>query len=418
MISGITLLLRPANSRIICRWEQAATHAHRITRRMIGDCPLISVVVPAFNASQTIRETLRTISQQTYLNLEVIVVDDGSTDGTAALVQEHSLRDPRFRLISQMNGGVASARNAGVSASSGEFIAFIDADDLWHPSKLEKQIAALVSAGRDVALVYCAFRSIDVDGKVVASPLGYAISGWVLHRHFHTNLVGNGSAILIRKSVLQEIGGFDVSLRAQGAEGCEDLLLQLRVAARYRFGQVPEYLVGYRRHPESMSSNTDQMVRSGILAVSKAFAECHDVPLLSASAMLRRYEWKRLKCLVKQRTYGGCLRYAIRLFQHSPLFVVGVIAEDFAALSKKLYDTVMDPMLRRLRPPPNEARHFYDFDPADIAMANGDDVPSDLRRLSQRDQAYRPKIGQPVATSEQGASLAAATPAHGIPDSV
>ena len=158
-------------------FELAAIHAHRITGRMIGDSPLISVVVPAFNASQTIRETLRTISQQTYRNLEVIVVDDGSTDNTAALVQEHSLHDPRFRLISQMNGGVASARNTGVHASSGEFIAFIDADDLWHPSKLEKQIAVLLSGGREMALVYCPFRSIDAAGKVLASPRSYAISG-------------------------------------------------------------------------------------------------------------------------------------------------------------------------------------------------------------------------------------------------
>ena len=190
--------------------------------------------------------------------------------------------------------------------------------------------------------------------------------------------------------MLQEIGGFDVSLRAQGAEGCEDLLLQLQVAARYRFGQVFEYLVGYRRHPNGMSSNVDRMVRSGIIAVRTAFAESHDVPLLSASAMLRRYEWKRLKCLIKQGEYDDCLRYAIRLLHHSPVFVIGVIAEDFAALSKKLYDAMMDPVLRRAGPLSDEARHFYDFDPADIAMMDGDDIPSDLRRLSQRDQAYSP----------------------------
>src|SRR4029450_365704 len=108
---------------------------------MTDDCPLISVIVPAFNAAATIQDSLHSISQQTYRNLEIIVVDDGSTDDTAAVARRHSLGDRRFRIVAQRNGGVASARNAGLQASRGAFIAFIDADDLWHPTKIAKQIA-------------------------------------------------------------------------------------------------------------------------------------------------------------------------------------------------------------------------------------------------------------------------------------
>jgi glycosyltransferase involved in cell wall biosynthesis len=272
-----------------------------MTRSKDDGGPLVSVVVPAFNAAHTIQATLHSISQQTYPALEVIVVDDGSTDGTAAIARRHSVSDPRFRVVSQPNNGVASARNTGIEASTGDFIAFIDADDLWHPTKTAKQLAALLAGGPDVALVYSPFRLIDADGMVLASPHKYGVNGWVLHRHFYTNIVGNGSALLIRRNVLAEFGGFDPRLRDQGAEGCEDLLLQLRIAAHYRFGEVTEYLVGYRRLPDNMSSNAEQMIRSGVLAVSQALSECDGVPGLSATAMLRRYEWQRLKASIRKR---------------------------------------------------------------------------------------------------------------------
>jgi glycosyltransferase involved in cell wall biosynthesis len=216
---------------------------------MIDDAPLVSIVVPAFNAADTIEETLHSISQQTYRNLEIIVVDDGSTDGTVEVARRHGMADPRLRLLSRPNGGVAAARNEGIKASGGACLAFIDADDLWHPTKIAKQLAALLAGGPDTALVYSPFRLIDAAGMVLASPHKYGVNGWVIHRHFHTNLVGNGSALLIRRSVLEEFGGFDPWLRRQGAEGCEDLLLQLRIARHYRFGEVSEYLVGYRRLP-------------------------------------------------------------------------------------------------------------------------------------------------------------------------
>jgi glycosyltransferase involved in cell wall biosynthesis len=285
---------------------------HGIVGMMDGG-PAVSVVVPAFNAAATIEETLQSISQQTYRNLEVIVVDDGSADETAALVRRRGARDPRFRVISQSNGGVASARNAGVRASRSEFVAFIDADDLWHPTKIAKQLAALLSGGPETALVYSPFRVIDATGNVIGSPHKYGVNGWVLHRHFHTNLVGNGSALLIRKRVLEEFGGFDTWLRSQGAEGCEDLLLQLRIAEHYRFGEVSEYLIGYRRLPGNMSSNVDQMIRSGILAVSKALLECQ-VPGVSASAMLKRYQWQRLKTAIKDGRWHEGARHMARQF--------------------------------------------------------------------------------------------------------
>jgi glycosyltransferase involved in cell wall biosynthesis len=369
------------------------------------DGPLVSVVVPAFNAAKTIHETLRSISQQTYRNLEVVVVDDGSTDDTGAAARRHSLNDPRFRVVSTANGGVASARNAGIRASKGAFIAFIDADDLWHPTKIAKQIDALLSGGSDMALVYSPFRLIDAEGKVFASPRKYGVSGWVLYRHFHTNFVGNGSALLVRRTVLEEFGGFDPWLRQQGAEGCEDLLLQLRIAARYRFGEVSEYLVGYRKFPGNMSSNAEQMVRSGILAVNKALSECRDIPGLSAGAMLKRYEWQRLKANLRKRRVRESLRSLARQCAMSPAFAVEALWTVFQAISTKLSRLTVDAMLERWRRDAGESMpHFYDFDPkTGIDLTDNAGTSRLLRRLVKLDEAYRPKVQTTAAHSARSA---------------
>lgn len=362
---------------------------------MTDDGPLVSVVVPAFNAARTIQETLDSISQQTYRSFEAIVVDDGSTDDTARIAQRHSLADPRFRLVSQANGGVAAARNAGIAASQGAFVAFIDADDLWHPTKTAKQLQALLSAGPDTALVYSPFRLIDSDGKVLGSPHKYGVSGWVLYRHFYTNLVGNGSALLIRKSVLEEFGGFDPWLRRQGAEGCEDLLLQLRIAKRYRFGEVAEYLVGYRRVAGNMSSNAEQMIRSGILAVTKALSECRDVPGLSADAMLKRYAWQRLKLRIRNGQARDSLQSFGRALASDPAFVAGAIWNELLASANKLGKAAGALPTRRARG--GVARHFYEIDPtAGIDLDHDTATARALRRLAALDHAYRPEGADPL----------------------
>ncbi len=377
---------------------------------MIDDGPVVSVIVPAFNAAETIQETLRSITQQTYRNLEVIVVDDGSSDGTAAIARRHSLTDQRFRVVSKPNGGVASARNEGIRASRGEFLAFIDADDLWHPTKLAKQLGVLLAGGPDMALVYAPFRMVDRDGRVLRSPRKYGVSGWVPHRHFYTNLVGNGSAILIRRDVVEEFGGFDSWLRDQGAEGCEDLLLQLRIAPHYQFGEVSEYLVGYRRFAGTMSSNAEQMIRSGILAVSRALSECRDIPGLSASAMLGRYEWRRLKAGVRKGRVRESLRSLARQCATRPAFVIGALWIDSLALGRKLGRFLGNAVLHRfgLRPEGDSLRHFYDFDPtAGVDLGNNGPRTRALRRLAKLDQTYRPK-----ARAAAAAQLPRSSPDH------
>jgi glycosyltransferase involved in cell wall biosynthesis len=358
--------------------------------------------MPAFNASGTVIESLESVSHQTYDNLDIIVVDDGSIDETGTLVRGYQAHDARIRLIHKPNGGVASARNAGIAAALGEFVAFIDADDLWHPTKIAKQMAALLASGPETALVYAPFRVIDVDGHVLSSPRRFNASGWVLYRHFHANLVGNGSSILVRKKHLDELGGFDTGLRASGAEGCEDLLLQLRIAARHRFVEIPEYLVGYRRHPSRMSNNAEQMIRSGKLALRIALAECADIPHLSPATVLNRYEWQGLKSAARQRQIGKLVGRLWRHYRISPDLMAVAFWTDYLLVGPRLLEH-----LKQTRQP---CQHFYDHDPsagADVVRP----LPRFFRRLTILDQSYRPSI-RPDCQSIRSTAPSCETPAR------
>jgi glycosyltransferase involved in cell wall biosynthesis len=223
---------------------------------------LVTVIIPAYNAAATIEETLWSVVDQTYSNLEILVVDDGSTDATAEIVRTFAARDARVRLITQPNGGVAVARNRGIAEAKGEFVAPVDADDLWRPDKIRKQMVLMKERGESVGLVYTWYALIDIDGKIVSTDHRPNHDGESLERMCRGNLIGNGSGALMRRSALREVGGYDPTLRERGAQGCEDYDIYLSIAERYDFAVVQEHLTGYRYLPGNMSSDILQMVRS------------------------------------------------------------------------------------------------------------------------------------------------------------
>ena len=231
--------------------------------------PLVTVIVPAWNAERTLDETLQSVASQTYGNLEILIVDDGSTDATAAIAAKFCAREPRARLISTENGGVAAARNRAISEARGEWIAPIDADDLWHPTKIEKQVASALSHAERPGFVYCWHRLIDLDGRVTGSGPRWVLNGRAFNQLAYLNVVENGSALLMRTDAVREVGGYDASLRARNAQGCEDVMIQLQIARLYSIAAVEEYLVGHRRHGDNMSGDFEQMVRSWRLVYAR-----------------------------------------------------------------------------------------------------------------------------------------------------
>lgn len=229
--------------------------------------PLVSVIVPAYNAETFIGFTLDSVVSQTYKNIEVLVVDDGSQDRTGKIVQSIAQRDSRITLVQQSNQGVAAARNLAIEKSSGEYIAPVDADDIWYPQKLEKQVQCLLQAELSVGLVYS--RSIQIDaagfpvisGKVSFKKPVIKPEGKVYFALVRSNFVGNSSTPLIRRACFETVGYYNCQMKQQEAQGCEDWELYLRIAERYQFRVVPEVLVGYRQVSGGMSSNSRSMRR-------------------------------------------------------------------------------------------------------------------------------------------------------------
>jgi len=231
--------------------------------------PLVSVVVPSYNAQNTIRETLRSILRQTYSHMEVIVVDDGSTDKTGEIVRSMARMDDRLRLLHQKNAGVAAARNRGIEAAKGKFIAPIDADDIWFSRNLEKQVDRMLRIDDPVDVVYSWSLEIDQNGRLSGGFHSARFEGMVFFALLQAFFMGHASATLIRGKCFEKLGGYDSSLRNRNAEGCEDWDLYLRLAERYRFGVVPEFLIGYRQVPGNMGTRLNAMAASHDLVLKK-----------------------------------------------------------------------------------------------------------------------------------------------------
>ena len=228
---------------------------------------LVSVIVPAYNAELTVAESLESVRSQSHRAIEILVIDDGSTDNTPEIVRSIAAADSRIRLISTANQGVARARNVGLDIARGTFIAPVDADDLWHPMKIELQLKAFERSPSNVGLVYNWFRRIDEAGFVVEKFAAPVVEGNVIHRHLQWNFISNGSTPLFKRSALNATR-YESALRDAGNEGCEDYFIQLEIATRAAFACAPAFLTGYRRTSNAMSTNVARMIRSHIQTLS------------------------------------------------------------------------------------------------------------------------------------------------------
>jgi glycosyltransferase involved in cell wall biosynthesis len=226
--------------------------------------PLVSVVIPAYNAAEFIRAAIESVLGQTYRSLELIVVDDGSTDDTGAIARSFG---SRLRYLHQANARQAAARNRGIRESGGELLAFLDADDCWHEEKVAKQVARL-RADPTLGLVYCSVLEIDSAGRA-----GLYRPARLRGRAMRDVLLGEpsggvcGSTFLLPRRVLETVGLFDENLAP-----CEDTDLLWRVASAYPIDFVDEPLVRYRVHPGNDHLNVDKMARAWSALYDKALA--------------------------------------------------------------------------------------------------------------------------------------------------
>jgi len=208
-----------------------------------ADPPLVSVVIPTYNRAASVVEAIDSTLAQTYPAMEIIVVDDGSTDDTREVVPR---RYPQVRYFHQENGGVATARNFGIREARGEFVAFLDSDDLWLPGKTEKQVACFKQYP-DVGLVYTDADFFDDTGpaRVLRSRTSKAeFSTGDMVVNLFTRFSLHTPTVMMRKAVFETVGYFDEELRAVNDDN-----LWIRVAVRYPLRLIAEPLVHVRRVP-------------------------------------------------------------------------------------------------------------------------------------------------------------------------
>ena len=366
----------------------------------MGEEELVSVIVPAHDAARTLGDTLDSIRRQTHRALEIIVVDDGSRDRTAEVAAAHAAEDGRIRLIRQENGGVARARNAGIAASRAAFVAPVDADDLWHPDKIARQLAALRAAGPQTGYAYTWFRRIDADGRILHGT-GHRIEGAVFLRSILFNFVGNGSSLLIRRTAFDSVGGYDPGLRDAGLQGCEDYLLQMLIARHWRVACVPEYLTGYRALEGAMSGDALRMARSKCAAFDTVARRVPDAPaqILDAARALTRAQI--------------AVRLGLRMRRGALTQLRAALAADArtaaAILVREAWRDGCDILARRFaRIAPRPARHRPRFlETAPDRQAENPDPPplaGRIAALAEQEESFFVPAGP--------ATAAAAPPAH------
>jgi glycosyltransferase involved in cell wall biosynthesis len=256
----------------------------------------VSVIIPAFNAGRYLPDAINSVLAQSVRDVEILVVDDGSTDDTAAVMARFG---PPVRYITQTNSGVATARNRGLAESRGRYVAFLDADDAWEPNKLKRQLAGL-SRRLECRLCFSAFTVSDAELR--------PLSVRRLNRQTLTldellttgNLVGTPSTVMGDRRLFHDVGGFDDALSQ-----CADWDMWVRLAARTNFLYLDEPLVTYRQHAGNMSRNARLLEADSLRVLEKGFA----MPDLSESVQARRRHAFGRNYTVLAGTYYQARRY-------------------------------------------------------------------------------------------------------------
>ncbi|OUL19844.1 glycosyltransferase [Nostoc sp. 106C] len=225
----------------------------------------ISVVIPVFNGEKTIKETISSVLNQTFSQFELILINASSTDATLEVISK--IQDERIKIFSYPKANVAVNRNRGFSHSIGEFVSFLDADDLWTPDKLEAQYKALLE-NPNAAVAYSWTDCIDETGKFLRPCRTVAVTGNVYPHLLLDDFIGNGSNVMIRRQEFIEIGGFDELLT-----NAQDSDLWLRLAAHYQFVVVPKSQILYRISANSMSADVYKMEKACLQVIKRTFKQ-------------------------------------------------------------------------------------------------------------------------------------------------
>lgn len=239
--------------------------------------PLVSVIIPAYNHEDYIEDCVLSVIGQTYENIEIIIINDGSTDKTEEkILKIIECNDRRIHYVNQDNRGVCKTLNRGLNIATGKYIAFLASDDMWLPNRLERQINFL-EKNKHVGFVFADSKFIFNNDT---SNLRFSNYKPILNKLFYeTNFIKNiyfdlfqenficAITILIRKEALDKVGGFDVNI------DFEDYDMWLRLSKEYEAGYIPEVLALYRMHSNNISNDSILMFKGTIKTIMKQFKQ-------------------------------------------------------------------------------------------------------------------------------------------------
>lgn len=334
--------------------------------------PLVSVVIPCFNQGRYLAEAIESARAQSHAPVEIVVIDDGSTDDT----RDVATADPEVRYFYQANAGLAAARNAGLRESRGEYLVFLDADDRLLPDALEAGLACLLE-DPGVAFAWGRHRYIREDGSLLAEyppedPGPDAYRGFLRGNH-----IGMHATVMYRREVLRSIGGFDPTLRA-----CEDYEIYLRISRQYPVRRHGTVVAEYRKHGANMSSNIELMLGSALEVLDRQAEYTRGDPGRERALHTGIAFWKRHFAgqLVRQlfsgehRYPGGtlALRGIMALTRYGPGWTIEAMAAQSSAVVRSI--------ARRLRGAPAVGR--VDF--------------GDLRRVTPISHVFGYDRGLPI----------------------
>ncbi|MBD3368622.1 MAG: glycosyltransferase [Candidatus Eisenbacteria bacterium] len=260
--------------------------------------PVVSAVVPSYNGEAYLRECLRSIRSQTLDGLEIIVVDDGSSDSSRSIILDEAADDERIRFVEHdRNRGIAAARNTGISESRGEFVGFLDQDDVWLPSKLETQVSTLEEAGRGVEAVFSDVLMVDERGRTLGrchhEYIPQDVNRMSREQRLRACFLHNFIPViglLVRRSCFDRIGLFDESIRG----GMDDFELCLRLVGGADIMYIDRPLAAHRVHGGNYSQKTDRLLSDLPDVIGKAVEEFPALgPLVPRKRALLHYRLAR-----------------------------------------------------------------------------------------------------------------------------
>lgn len=310
--------------------------------------PTISVIIPVYNGEKTIKETIESVLNQTFRDFELIIINDGSQDATLEIIQ--AINDERIQVFSYQNSGVSASRNRALTKAKGEFISFIDADDLWTPNKLELQLKALQD-NPQAAVAYSWSDWIDESGHFLRSGGHITVNGKAYEKLLLRDFIESGSNPLIRKQALDEVGCFE-----QSVTPAEDWDMWLRLAAIYEFVTVEVPQILYRISPNSASFNIVKMEAGSLKVIERVFAQAPEsLQDLKRETLASRYNYltfkalegnlDRKKGLIAARFLIQALKHDLALLGRTKIMVIVVVKIATAILlppqlTLKLLNTV------------------------------------------------------------------------------